>query len=112
MLSKFPGKTDFFKELRVKFVVCKTTYFRIFFISNHFVSETKREMKSPHLVKFSSDLADFSRILAAFSADLSEIGRGNNLVNPEILTNLVRISGFPSLFLAIAVLSAHFPAEC
>ena len=28
------------------------------------------------------------------------------------LTNLVRISGFSSLFLAIAVLSAHFAREC
>ena len=27
-------------------------------------------------------------------------------------TNLVRISGFSSLFLAIAILSAHFPREC
>ena len=28
------------------------------------------------------------------------------------LTNLVRISGFSSLFLAIAVFSAHFAREC
>ena len=28
------------------------------------------------------------------------------------LTNLVSISGFSSLFLAIAVLSAYFPTEC
>ena len=35
----------------------------------------------------------------------------NFLVN-LFLTNLVRISGFSSLFLAIAVLSAHFAREC
>ena len=37
--------------------------------------------------------------------------RLRDLVN-LFLTNLVRISGFSSLFLAIAVLSAHFPREC
>ena len=37
---KSPGKTDFFKELRVKFVIIlKITYFRISFVSNRFVSE-------------------------------------------------------------------------
>ena len=34
-----------------------------------------------------------------------------SLVN-LFLANLVRISGFSSLFLAIAVLSAHFAREC
>ena len=49
---------------------------------------------------------------SSFSKDCREILKfPQNLVN-LFLTNLVRISGFFSLFLAIAVLSAHFPREC
>ena len=45
------------------------------------------------------------------SENLEFVGARTNLVN-LFLPNLVRISGVSSLFLAIAVLSAHFAREC
>ena len=42
MLSKCPGKTDNFKELRVRFVIfAKIIISESFFVSNNFVSEGK-----------------------------------------------------------------------